>query len=455
MPQICEALQFAHDEGIVHRDIKPENILIDKKGRVKITDFGIAKILGAPAGKISLTGVRTVMGTPHYMAPEQMEKPQSVDHRADIYSLGVVFYEMLTGELPLGKFQAPSQKVHLDVRLDEVVLRSLEKEPGRRYQQASEVKTRVETIASTPAPAVVVPVISAPGPVASEKMILPAFLLAFFFGPFGAHRFYVGKIGTACAQLGLLLAWIPLITAIAAEQENYEPALGLILAACICACGIWATIDWILIVCRAFTDGQGRRLTHWVTPSAAANPAAFAPAPARPISQMPGTPGDNKTMIVAPGVGLLVGGALKAWSGLKVPVDRRAGHGPCQLDSDRLGHPFYVLDALDHGQRRAVQARSGRLHYFWRDGDDPGSQLRMVRDGGRSIDLGLRICRVPCGRMGADCPAAARDEAKVRGIAGPSGGCQVADYFGRGGGRCVAAGFGFKPLWQHAIDGAI
>src|SRR5262245_56707373 len=82
------------------------------------------------------------------MAPEQVEKPQEVDHRADIYSLGVVFYEMLTGELPLGKFQPPSQKVQVDVRLDDVVLHALEKEPSRRYQQASEVKTAVDTIAA-------------------------------------------------------------------------------------------------------------------------------------------------------------------------------------------------------------------------------------------------------------------------------------------------------------------
>ncbi len=150
VPQICEALQFAHNEGIVHRDIKPENILIDKKGRVKITDFGIAKILGVSSGKASLTGAKDVVGTPHYMAPEQVEHPQTVDHRADIYSLGVVFYEMLTGELPLGKFAPPSKKVHMDVRLDEVVLRTLEKEPELRYQQASEVKTQVETIATTP-----------------------------------------------------------------------------------------------------------------------------------------------------------------------------------------------------------------------------------------------------------------------------------------------------------------
>jgi tRNA A-37 threonylcarbamoyl transferase component Bud32 len=151
VPQICEALQYAHDEGVVHRDIKPENILLDKKGRVKIADFGLARLMGQSRPDITLTGTQQVMGTPHYMAPEQMERPQTVDHRADIYSLGVVFYEMLTGELPLGRFQPPSKKVEVDVRLDEVVLRSLEKEPERRYQQVSSVKTEVEAIArSTP-----------------------------------------------------------------------------------------------------------------------------------------------------------------------------------------------------------------------------------------------------------------------------------------------------------------
>ncbi len=150
VPQICDALQYAHEEGIVHRDIKPENILIDKRGRVKIADFGLAKLLDRPAAVYTLTYTQLRMGTPLYMAPEQIERPHRVDHRADIYSLGVVFYEMLTGELPLGRFAPPSQKVQVDVRLDDVVLRSLEKEPERRYQHASEVKTEVETIAKEP-----------------------------------------------------------------------------------------------------------------------------------------------------------------------------------------------------------------------------------------------------------------------------------------------------------------
>ena len=89
------------------------------------------------------------MGTPQYMAPEQIEHPKDVDHRADIYSLGVVFYQMLTGELPIGRFAPPSKKVQIDVRLDEVVLRALEKEPALRYQQASEIRTQIETISRT------------------------------------------------------------------------------------------------------------------------------------------------------------------------------------------------------------------------------------------------------------------------------------------------------------------
>ncbi len=146
VPKICDALQYAHDEGIVHRDIKPENILLDTKGRVKIADFGLAKLVGPAPEDFALTATGMTLGTPRYMAPEQFEKPQEVDHRADIYSLGVVFYEMLTGELPMGRFAPPSAKVQVDVRIDEVVLRTLERDVHLRYQHASDVKTQVENI---------------------------------------------------------------------------------------------------------------------------------------------------------------------------------------------------------------------------------------------------------------------------------------------------------------------
>ena len=339
VPQICEALQFAHNEGIVHRDIKPENLLMDKKGRVKITDFGIAKIVGVTTGKVSLTGVKDVVGTPHYMAPEQIEKPLTVDHRADIYSLGVVFYEMLTGELPLGKFQPPSKKVQIDVRLDEVVLQALEKEPEHRYQHASQVKTAVETIAGTPPPtagfmahasAAAPPTIPA-NKTTSEKAILPAFLLAFFFGVSGAHRFYVGKIWTACVQLGALGGCILLIIACATTGGDYQPTLGILLGFLICGCGIWSTIDWILIACKAFTDGQGKRITHWLHPQNGGFKSDVSPmnnpppggtipptiASSQPASCIPGkTSVAHSGMIVAPAVGLMVAGLWKLFSAL-------------------------------------------------------------------------------------------------------------------------------------------
>ncbi len=147
VPQICDALQYAHEQGVVHRDVKPENILIDRAGRVRIADFGLAKIVQRTPVDVTLTRAGQVMGTLHYMAPEQYRTPDSVDHRADIYSLGVVFYEMLTGELPLGSFPPPSSRAGVDARLDGVVLRALESERDRRWQSASDVKTQVSAIA--------------------------------------------------------------------------------------------------------------------------------------------------------------------------------------------------------------------------------------------------------------------------------------------------------------------
>jgi len=146
--QLCEALAFAHEQGIVHRDIKPENVLLDRAERAKIADFGLAKLLGADAAQANLTSTGVAMGTLRYMAPEQLERPLEVDHRADIYSLGVVFYEMLTGEIPMGRFALPSQRVRVDAQLDEVVLHMLDREPALRYQSASEVKGDVEAIGS-------------------------------------------------------------------------------------------------------------------------------------------------------------------------------------------------------------------------------------------------------------------------------------------------------------------
>jgi hypothetical protein len=142
VPPLCDALEYAHARGVVHRDVKPENILIDTKGRTKIADFGLAFIVGVDATRLTRADIS--MGTPHYMAPEQVESSRQVDHRADIYSMGVVLYEMLTGELPLGRFAPPSEKSKVNRRLDEIVLRALEKEPARRYQQVTEFHRDIE-----------------------------------------------------------------------------------------------------------------------------------------------------------------------------------------------------------------------------------------------------------------------------------------------------------------------
>jgi len=176
VPPVCEALQYAHDHGVVHRDIKPENLLLDQQGRVKVADFGIAKLMGsataggpdaaaadkapasappAGAGSIETLGA-SAAGTPQYMAPEQRARGP-VDHRADIYSLGVVLYELLTGELPGHSLKNPSRRIQIDVRLDEVVLRALAVAPELRFPTATEFRTRVEALSAPATPAPVQP----------------------------------------------------------------------------------------------------------------------------------------------------------------------------------------------------------------------------------------------------------------------------------------------------------
>ncbi|MCB1228799.1 MAG: protein kinase [Verrucomicrobiae bacterium] len=155
IPQICDAIQYAHERGIVHRDIKPANILIDQEGRVKIADFGLAKLTGDHP-QTALTMAEISMGTPDYAAPEQLDGNHEVDWRSDIYSLGVVMYQMLTGRLPRGAFPLPSETdAALDSRLDEVVVRAMQSDPDSRFQSAAEITdrlTEIRTHASSPKP---------------------------------------------------------------------------------------------------------------------------------------------------------------------------------------------------------------------------------------------------------------------------------------------------------------
>ncbi len=149
VPQICEALAYAHDHGVVHRDIKPENILLGVGGKVKVVDFGLAKLSDDDRALTMLTATGARMGTLRYMAPEQLDG-MSVDHRADVYSLGVVFYEMLTGQVPMGRFAMPSEKSGVDPRIDAVVMRTLCREPSERYQHVSDLEDELKSIADTP-----------------------------------------------------------------------------------------------------------------------------------------------------------------------------------------------------------------------------------------------------------------------------------------------------------------
>jgi serine/threonine protein kinase len=148
VPQIAEALQHAHDSGVVHRDVKPENVLVDALGRVRLVDFGLATVFGPNVSRSA--DDNRVAGTLGYMAPEQLTMPESVDHRADIYSTGVVFYEMLAGELPEADRLPPSRKAATDARLDPIVIRALERERERRYQAARELHAEITAVARTP-----------------------------------------------------------------------------------------------------------------------------------------------------------------------------------------------------------------------------------------------------------------------------------------------------------------
>jgi serine/threonine protein kinase len=149
LPQICEALQHAHESGIVHRDVKPENILVDDRNRVRLVDFGLAKWFD-PAGQRGPDEGR-VSGTRGYMAPEQLATPESVDSRADIFATGVVCYEMLTGEVPRGQRQPPSARSAADPRFDPIVLRALEHDRERRYQQMRDMNADVVRLTRPPA----------------------------------------------------------------------------------------------------------------------------------------------------------------------------------------------------------------------------------------------------------------------------------------------------------------
>jgi len=150
IPQICSALEYAHQQGIVHRDIKPGNILINNEGMVKVADFGLAKLAGNDAQTTRLTQTNMAMGTPDYLAPEALELGVELDHRADIYAIGVMLYEMLTGKIPRGAWRPPSKvNPHIDARFDEIVTRAMDSQREERFQSASELSGQLSTLWTT------------------------------------------------------------------------------------------------------------------------------------------------------------------------------------------------------------------------------------------------------------------------------------------------------------------
>lgn len=147
--QVLDALSSAHERGIIHRDIKPANILLDRKGRVKVADFGVAKALGA-GGNID-TKPHMMIGTPDYVAPEALDLASSVDDRADLFAVGAMFYELLTGKLPRGAFRPPADGApEVDPRYNDIVMRALQPDPEDRYDSADDFQDDMDHILREP-----------------------------------------------------------------------------------------------------------------------------------------------------------------------------------------------------------------------------------------------------------------------------------------------------------------
>jgi len=141
--EVCEAIVLAHSRGIAHRDLKPENVIFEsseRTGHIKVADFGISRLIGEVQHPVVSTRTSLVLGTPYYVAPEQIKGGAAPDHRADIFAIGVMLYELLTGQLPMGRFARPSQISSAPAAIDAVVMRCLESDPNRRFPDVASLR---------------------------------------------------------------------------------------------------------------------------------------------------------------------------------------------------------------------------------------------------------------------------------------------------------------------------
>lgn len=146
---VCDALQAAHELGIVHRDIKPANVLLNMKGQVKVADFGLAKV--EEHGNHGLTKAGYAMGTPDFVAPEALMLGIAIDGRADLYAVGVMLYQMLTGIIPRGAFKPASALVQgLDPRFDPIIMKAMQHDRAERHQSAAELRRELDLILTVP-----------------------------------------------------------------------------------------------------------------------------------------------------------------------------------------------------------------------------------------------------------------------------------------------------------------